>query len=177
MVRPQVKGAGVRVESEREYVEYVRARAVTLRRIAYQLCGDWHGAEDLAQRAFVLLYRHWRQANAASSLDAYTRRILVNVYLEDRRSWWSRRVTPSAEPCSETADDDGAEGRVDLIAALARIAPRQRAVLVLRYWEGLDVAETAEALGCSPGTVKSQTSSAIASLRRLLPDYLPEGRA
>jgi RNA polymerase sigma-70 factor (sigma-E family) len=168
----------VRVESEREYVEYVRARAVTLRRVAHQLCGDWHGAEDLVQRAFVLLYRHWRQANAASSLDAYTRRILVNVYLEDRRRWWSRRVTPRAEPRSETTGADaGADGRVDLVAALARIAPGQRAVLVLRYWEGLDVAETAEVLGCSPGTVKSQTSSAIAALRRLLPNYLPEGRA
>jgi RNA polymerase sigma-70 factor (sigma-E family) len=146
--------------------------------MAFRLCGDWHGAEDLVQRAFVLLYRHWRQAYAASSLDAYVRRILVNVYLEDRRGWWSRRVTPSAEPRSDTsAADAGAEGRVDLMAALARIAPGQRAVLVLRYWEGLDVAETAEALGCTPGTVKSQTSFGIAALRRLLPNYLAEGRA
>lgn len=167
----------MRAEQEREYVEFVRARSITLRRVAYRLCGDWHAAQDLVQRAFVLLYRHWRQASTASSLDAYVRKMLLNVYLEDRRAWWSRRVTPSAEPRLEVGSDDlGTEGRVDLMAALARISPGQRAVLVLRYWEGLDVAETAEALGCSPGTVKSQTSVAIAALRRLLPDYLPEGR-
>lgn len=167
----------MRAEQEREYVGFVRARAVTLRRMAYRLCGDWHAAEDLVQRTFVLLYRYWRQANAASSLDAYVRKMLVNVYLEDRRAWWSRRVTPSAEPRAEgDSTDAGAESRLDLMAALARISRGQRAVLVLRYWEGLDVAETAEALGCSPGTVKSQTSLGIAALRRLLPDYLPEGR-
>jgi RNA polymerase sigma-70 factor (sigma-E family) len=167
----------MRAESEREYVEFVRARAVTLRRVAYRLCGDRHGAEDLAQRALVLLYRHWRQANATSSLDAYVCKILINVYLQDRRGWWSRRVTPSAEPWSgKAAADVRVEDRIDLMAALARIAPGQRAVLVLRYWEGLDVAEAAEVLGRSPGTVKSQTFLAIAALRRLLPNYLPEER-
>lgn len=158
----------MRAEQEREYVEFVRARAITLRRVAYRLCGDWHGAEDLVQRAFVLLYRHWRRASAAASLDAYVRTMLLNVYLEDRRGWWSRRVTPFAEPVSESGSvDPGAEGRVDLMVALSRLSPGQRAVLVLRYWEGLDVAETAEALAYSAGTVKSQT--APASMIRLSP--------
>ena len=171
------EGSRMRAGQEREYVEYVRARSVTLRRVAYRLCGDWHAAEDLVQRALVLLYRHWQKASAVSSLDAYVRRMLTNVYLEERRSWWSRQVLPSAEPGSTDGSLDAeADGRVDLMSALARISPGQRAVLVLRYWEGLDVAETAEAMGCSPGTVKSQTSLGIAALRRLLPDYLPEER-
>jgi RNA polymerase sigma-70 factor (sigma-E family) len=170
------EGSAVRAEQEREYVEFVRARAVTLRRLAYRLCGDWHAAEDLVQKAFVLLYRHWRRASAAASLDAYVRTMLVNVYLDDRRGWWARRVATVAVPpdfATVTAESDG---RIDLMAALARISPGQRAVLVLRFWEQLNVAETAEALGCSTGTVKSQTSVAIAALRRLLPDYVSENR-
>jgi RNA polymerase sigma factor (sigma-70 family) len=144
----------VRAEQKREYVEFVRARSVTLRRVAYRLCGDWHAAEDLVQKAFVLLYRHWRQASLAASLDAYVRRMLVNVYLEDRRGWWARRVMTVADPRPPRSTGDagsGAEGRLDLMAALARISPGQRAVLVLRHWEQLDVAETAEVLGCSTG--------------------------
>lgn len=170
----------MRAEQEREYVEYVRARAVSLRRTAYRLCGDWHRAEDLVQRAFVLLYRHWRHVSRATSIDAYVRKMLVNTYLDEQRGWWARRVTPNADPSPRPPDrgpDEGAEHtdrRLDLMAALARISAGQRAVLVLRYWEQLSVAETAAALGCSDGTVKSQTALAIAALRRLLPDYVAD---
>lgn len=165
----------MRAEDEDAYVEYVRGRALALRRTAYHLCGDWHDAHDLVQAALVRLYRYWGRARAADAPDAYARRILVNVYLQQRRSWWARRVVPVAEPRDAPAADAGSDGRLDLMAALARISPGQRAVLVLRYWEGLDVAETAAALGCSAGTVKSQTAYAIAALRRLMPDYV--GRA
>jgi RNA polymerase sigma-70 factor (sigma-E family) len=161
----------MRADHERDYVAYVGARLIGLRRTAYRLCGDWHGAQDLVQTALVLLYRHWRRASAAASLDAYVRRILVNAYLEDRRRWWSRRVEPRAEPAVPPTAEPAVDSRLDLLAALAALPPGQRAVLVLRYWEGLDVAETAEALGCRPGTVKSQTSHAIAALRRSLPGY------
>jgi RNA polymerase sigma-70 factor (sigma-E family) len=157
-------------DQEREYVAYVSARLIGLRRTAYRLCGEWHRAEDLVQVALVLLYRHWRRASAAASLDAYVRRILVNAYLEDQRRWWSRRVEPRADPATPPTAV-AVDARLDLLAALAGLPPGQRAVLVLRYWEGLDVAETAEALGCRPGTVKSQTSHAIAALRRRLPGY------
>jgi RNA polymerase sigma-70 factor (sigma-E family) len=160
----------LRADQEREYVAYVSARLIGLRRTAYRLCGDWHRAQDLVQTALVLLYRHWRRASAAGSLDAYVRRILVNAYLEDQRRWWSRRVEPHAEPATPPAAM-AVDARLDLLAALADLPRGQRAVIVLRYWEGLDVAETAEALGCRPGTVKSQTSHAIAALRRRLPGY------
>lgn len=147
---------------------------IALRRTAFRLCGDWHHAHDLVQSALILLYRHWRQAAAAESLDPYVRKILVNVYLEEQRRWWARKVRPRAEVSPESATAPAPDEGLDLRAALDRLSPGQRAVLVLRYWEGLDVSETAAALGCSPGTVKSQTSYAIAALRRLLPNYVSE---
>lgn len=163
----------MRAEAERDYAEYVQGRVLVLRRTAYQLCGDWHQAHDLVQTALIQLFRHWARAREAQAMDAYVRKILVNVYLEDQRRWWSRKVSPAAELPGHVAAAEP-EARLDLQAALARLPRGQRAVLVLRYWEGLDVAETAQALGVSAGTVKSQTAHAIAALRRLLPNYLSE---
>ena len=167
----------MRGEDEREYVTYVTARWSALSLTAYRLCGDWHTAEDLVQQTLIRLYRHWRRVTAAANVDAYVRTMLVHAFIEGRRGWWARRVRIHAEPVPEPPGPDptGAhDGRMDLMAALARLSPGQRAVLVLRFWEGLDVAETAHALGCSTGTVKSQTSAAIAALRRLMPGYLSE---
>ncbi|WP_238013686.1 SigE family RNA polymerase sigma factor [Dactylosporangium sp. AC04546] len=164
------------MRDERDYVEYVRARMPALRRLAYRLSGDWPAADDLLQECLVALYRHWRRAVSADSLDAYVRAVLVHAYLAERQRPWSRRVRPTAELADAPAPVlGGAEHRVDLLAALAKLSRGQRAVLVLRYWEDLDVAQTAAALGCSAGTVKSQTSYAIAALRRLLPNYVPGG--
>jgi RNA polymerase sigma-70 factor (sigma-E family) len=166
----------MRAEEEHAYVQYVQGRVLALRRTAYHLCGNWHEAHDLVQAALIKLYRHWRRVSEADSPDAYVHRVLVNVFLQQKRSWWSRRVWTVAEPADRGVTDADPEGRVDLLAALARITPKQRAVLVLRYLEGLDVAETAGVLGCSTGTVKSQTSHAIAALRRMMPDYVGEAR-
>ncbi|MER7335201.1 MULTISPECIES: SigE family RNA polymerase sigma factor [unclassified Micromonospora] len=164
------------MRSEREYVEYVQARMPWLRRLAYRLCGQWPAADDLVQECLVALYRHWRKASAADSLDAYVRSMLVHAYLAERERSWARRVRPVADVIEpSTAPLADAEHRVDLLTALAKLSRGQRAVLVLRYWEDLDVAQTAVALGCSTGTVKSQTSFAIAALRRLLPNYVPGG--
>ncbi|GIH05084.1 RNA polymerase sigma24 factor [Rhizocola hellebori] len=165
----------MRADDERDYIQYVQSRIIALRRTAFRLCGDWHHAHDLVQSALILLYRHWRQAAAAESLDPYVRKILVNVYLEEQRRWWARKVRPRPEISAPPEPGVAAahEG-LDLRAALNRLSAGQRAVIVLRYWEGLDVNETASALGCSPGTVKSQTSYAIAALRRLLPNYVSE---
>src|SRR4051794_12805397 len=166
----------MRADDERAYVEFVQGRVLALRRTAYRLCGDWHLAEDLVQSALVLLYRHWPRVVAVSAPDAYVHKIVLNALLEERRRSWSRRVRPVAEPPEGhvTSPAAGIEGRLDLWTALASLPTRQRAVLVLRYWEGLDVAETAEAMSCSAGTVKSQTSDAIAALRRLLPGYVSD---
>ncbi|NUO58491.1 MAG: SigE family RNA polymerase sigma factor [Hamadaea sp.] len=170
----------MREDDERGYAQFVQARVPALQRTAYHLCGDWHEAHDLVQAALIRLYRHWRRVSAADSPDAYVRRTLVNVFLDQRRGWWSRHVRPFGDPPEPSAGNPGPDLAVnltvDLRAALARLSPGQRAVLVLRYWEGLDVAETAATLGCSPGTVKSQTSYAITALRRLLPEYAKETR-
>jgi RNA polymerase sigma factor (sigma-70 family) len=147
-----------------------------LRRLAYRLCGQWSAADDLVQECLVALYRHWRKATAADSIDAYVRAMLVHAYLAERERPWTRRVRPVADVTApSTAPLAGADDRVDLLAALSRLSRGQRAVLVLRYWEDLDVAQTAAVLGCSTGNVKSQTSYAIAALRRLLPNYVPGG--
>jgi RNA polymerase sigma-70 factor (sigma-E family) len=166
----------MRADEEHAYVQYVSSRVLALRRTAYHLCGDWHEAHDLVQGALIKLYRHWPKVSAADAPDAYVRRILVNVYLQQRGTWWARNVRLFTEPFERPAPQADPERRLDLHAALDRLAPGQRAVLVLRYWEQLDVAETARVLGCSTGTVKSQTSHAIAALRRLMPDYAWEPR-
>lgn len=164
------------MRNESEYVEYVQARLPSLRRLAYRLCGEWWTADDLVQECLVALYRHWRKAVAADSVDAYVRAMLVHAFLAEKQRAWSRRVRPSADvPGSPVTPLTGAEQRVDLLTALAKLSRGQRAVLVLRYWEDLDVAQTAVALDCSTGTVKSQTSYAIAALRRHLPNYLLGG--
>ncbi|WP_203964833.1 SigE family RNA polymerase sigma factor [Actinocatenispora thailandica] len=153
------------------YESYIQGRVTSLRRTAYRLAGSWDAADDLVQDTFVKLYLHWAKATAARSIDAYSRRILVNTFLEQLRRPWYRRVLSVATPPDRPTGAVDHDGALDLRAALDRLAAGQRAVLILRYWEGLDVAETAEALGCSVGTVKSQTSAAIGRLRRLLPEY------
>jgi RNA polymerase sigma-70 factor (sigma-E family) len=164
------------LRDERDYIDYVQARTPSLRRLAYRLCGEWSAADDLVQECLVALYRHWKKASAADSVDGYVRSMLVHAFLSERRRSWARRVRPDAEVTGPAVTPlAGAEDRVDLAAALAKLSRGQRAVLVLRYWEDLDVAQTAAALGCSSGTVKSQTSYAIAALRRLLPNYVPGG--
>lgn len=158
-----------------DYETYIEGRVLALRRTAYRLTGSWPAAEDLVQDALVKLYLHWRKAAAATSVDAYVRRILVNTYLEQARKPWYRRILSFASPPDRPAPQpDGRsdiESRLDLHAALDRLPAGQRTVLVLRYWEGLGVDDTATALGCAPGTVKSQTSAAIGKLRELLPGH------
>ncbi|MEV4539668.1 SigE family RNA polymerase sigma factor [Asanoa sp. NPDC049518] len=164
------------MRDERAYVEYVQARMAWLRLLAFRLCGQWSAADDLVQECLVALYRHWRKASAADSLDAYVRAMLVNAFLAERGRAWTRRVRPMAELTEPTtAPPSSAESRIDVLAALMKLSRGQRAVLILRYWEDLSVAQTAEVLGCSTGTVKSQTAHGIGTLRRLLPDYEPKG--
>jgi RNA polymerase sigma factor (sigma-70 family) len=144
----------MRADEERDYVEYVQGRTLALRRSAFRLCGDWDHAYDLVQITFIKLYQHWRKAVAATSMDAYVSKILINAFLAEQRRWWQRRVRTSSSPVEVVEPSRDHDGTVDLMAALVRLAPGQRAVLVLRYWEGLDIEATAEVLGCSTGTVK-----------------------
>jgi RNA polymerase sigma-70 factor (sigma-E family) len=149
---------------EATFREFAQARMGPLHRTAYLLCGDWHTADDLVSSALVRLYRHWRRVSAMENIDAYARRTLLNLWLDERRRPW-RREHPGYVPDREVPVADTAQ-RVALMAYLAELPPRRRAVLVLRYFCDLSVEETAEALGCSAGTVKSQTSRALDALRQ-----------
>jgi RNA polymerase sigma-70 factor (sigma-E family) len=152
---------------EREFADYVAGRGRLLRNTAYLLCGDWHRAEDLAQIALTKLYLAWRRISQVDNVDAYARRTLVNTYLsEARRPWRREHVSeqlPDRAAAAELSDD-----RLMLLAALSRLPPTQRAVVVLRHWEDLSVVETAAVLGIREGTVKSSSARGLAALREVL---------
>jgi RNA polymerase sigma-70 factor (sigma-E family) len=155
-------------ETDAEFAEYVGVRLPSLRRLALLLCHDWHRADDLVQASITKLYVHWHRARKADSVDAYVRTIVVREFLHERRSAWARRVMVGSLPPDQPAADLDTDTAIDLRAAITVLPARQRAVLVLRYYCDLNVEQSAEVLGCSPGTVKSQTARALASLRRQL---------
>lgn len=160
-------------EDRRHFSEYFTARREMVRRTAYLICGDWHWAEDLTQAAFIRLAAGWHRVQDPQALDAFVRTCLIRAYLAETRRQWRRRERTVAEPPDVAGVDDDAEvadRRVVFERALRRVPPRQRVTLVCRFYQGLDVAETAAALGCSEGTVKSQTARGLASLRRVLGD-------
>jgi RNA polymerase sigma-70 factor (sigma-E family) len=149
--------------AEGAFEAYFAARVPALRRSAYLLTGNWHDAEDVVQAAFVRLYGVWHRVRR-ESIDAYARRVLVNVFLSTKRGQPAREhPVPNVPdvPAVEASPDD----RVAMRHALASLTPGQRAVVVLRFWEGLSVAETAATLGVSAGTVKSQTHRAVLAMR------------
>ena len=151
-----------------DYVEYVEARLAWLRRLAYLLCQDWHSADDLVQATVTRLFTHWPRASRMDNTDAYVRKILVRAFLSERRSPWFRRVLLSGVQADRAAIYADPDAVLDVREALAAIPPRQRATLVLRFYCDLDVEQAAIVLGCSAGTVKSQTSKGLAALRRML---------
>ncbi|MCP2169469.1 SigE family RNA polymerase sigma factor [Goodfellowiella coeruleoviolacea] len=160
--------AGQRQRWDGEFSQYFTQRAESVRFTAYLLCGDWHHAEDITQAAFLKLYLAWPKLVRRDELDAYTRRVVVRTFLAERRRPWRRERAVERPPDAVTVEHSGTEDRMLLWQALAAVSARQRAVLVLRYWNDLDVAETAAALGCSPGTVKTQCARGLAALRQRL---------
>lgn len=152
-----------------EFSEYVAARRTTLYRTAYLLCGDAHRAEDLVQTALTKAYTSWRRLDAVDEVDAYVRKIVVNAHLDDVRRPWRRRERSGLDGHDAAAEAGLAPEDSDALwTALRGLAPGQRRVVVLRHYWGLSVEETAADLGISPGTVKSQTSDALARLRDAL---------
>jgi RNA polymerase sigma-70 factor (sigma-E family) len=153
---------------EESFTAFVRASGERHLRVAVLLTGDWHAAEDLVQASLVKLYRAWPGVDqVGGDPDAYLRRILVNT----QRSWWRarwRREAPVAQLPDSPGGDDDADQRavaVSIRQALRRLSPRQRAVLVLRYYEDLPEAEIASLLGCSAGTVKAHAHRGLRALR------------
>ena len=159
------------------YADYVRARLPDLRRAAWHLCGDPDRGDDLVQEAITRLYVNWRRASAADNLDAYVHRMLTHAFLDERRLRWARVLLHADTPGTQVAADAvaGADDRAVLRAALARIPPRPRLVLVLRFVADRSIDEVAEILGCRPGTVKSLTNRGLTAMRELLGEPELEG--
>ncbi|MFI6445351.1 SigE family RNA polymerase sigma factor [Kitasatospora sp. NPDC050543] len=155
-----------------EFTEYVSSRAGWLRKVAYLLCADWHRADDLVQESITKLYVNWPRAGRVENVDGYARKVLVNTFLAEQRSPWWRWAgrgrggeDATLDVASLSVDLDAS---LDLRQALGTLPPRQRATVVLRYYCDLTVDQTAEAMGCSPGNVKSQTSRGLDALRQTL---------
>lgn len=154
------------MDIDEDFRSFVVAKQRTLLRTAWLLVGDDQRAEDLVQTALVRAWPHWRRvvSNGAGP-EAYVRRVMVNLAVDWRRRRWHGEVSTQVLP--ETASTGGdVDLRLALVAALRRLPPRQRAVVVLRFFDDVSTAGTAEALGVSVGTVKSTTAKALASLRR-----------
>lgn len=158
----------MRADADEEFAAYTAASAARLRRTAYLLCGDWQRAEDELQAALVKLYLSWNRVRARGALDAFVRTTMIRGLIDSRRRPWRREWAHAVLPDRAAPESLPLEDRLVVREALALVPPRQRAVLVLRFYEDCDVAETARLIGCSEGTVKSQTARGLARLRELL---------
>ena len=153
---------------EAAFTEFVSGRWAALYRTAYLLTGDRHEAEDLLQTALANTYVGWGRIRDRGATEAYVRRALVNAA---SRGWKKRGRTVLTDEVPDSGHDGGLAGVADqavLWRAVCELPPRMRATLVLRYYEDLSEAETAAALDCSPGSVKSQTHHALKRLRAAL---------
>ena len=149
---------------DEEFAEFFSARFDTARRIVYAMCGDWSEAEEIAQSAFVRVYARWAKIEL-DTVDAYLRTVLTRGFLDTRRRGRAREQAMAEPPDRIAPAEEGTEDRVALRAALLAVPPGQRTVLVLRFLADLSVEQVAETLGCTTGTVKSQTARGLVALR------------
>jgi RNA polymerase sigma-70 factor (sigma-E family) len=155
------------------YDEFVAARLQPLLRYAVMLTGDPHLAEDLVQDTMVRVQLHWRRVAAADVPETYIRRMLTNAFVDLHRGSWLRRVILRADPDESVpapapGPDDTTADRDEVWVLLATLPRRQRAALVLRFYEALSDAEIAHVLDCPVGTVRSLISRGLARLRTTL---------
>jgi RNA polymerase sigma-70 factor (sigma-E family) len=151
---------------DEEFHAYVGQRLERWRRGAYLLCGDWHLADDLVSEAVIRLHRHWAKVRRADNVDAYAQTVLTRCWLTERGRGWRRRERVDAEmPVPVYQPDERIVDRLPLAQLLRELGPRQRAVLILRFYLDHSVEETADILGITPGTVKSQCARALEQLR------------
>lgn len=152
--------------TDTEFRDYVLARRGALMRTAYLLTGERERAEDLVQTALAKAYVAWRRVRSVDDPDGYVARILINAHISEQRRRRVREWLPGDLP--EQAQADRAEALADrgvLMAALSKLPPRQRAVVVLRFWEDRSESSVAEMLGCTVGTVRSQAFRGLTRLR------------
>lgn len=152
---------------------FVDAHQRSLLRLAYLLTGEEHLAEDLVQSVLVRMIARWPKLRHIDKLDLYARRAMVNQYISWRRRRASGEVSSAEPPERAHWPEDAAVLRITLRQALMRLTPKQRAVLVLRFFEDRTERDVADLMECSVGTVKSQTHHALARLRALAPELAP----
>jgi RNA polymerase sigma-70 factor (sigma-E family) len=158
-------------DRDREFTEFVRARRSALVRVAALLAsGDMARAEDVVQTALTRLYLAWPRVRP-DTLDAYARRCVVNAATDERRSLFRRREQVRAQLPDLAAADARYDDRATIMALLSTLPAGMRAAVVLRYVEGLSVAETADAMGCSEGNVRSQSARGLERLRAVVPEH------
>ena len=153
-----------------EFVDFVELQSGSLLRAAWVLTsGDWGMAEDLVQTTLGVVWSRWDRVAQMEAPEAYTRKVMTYICLRWRRRRWTGEITTAVLP--EVRDAVGEFDRVDLREtlrkALTDLTPKQRAVIMLRYFEDRSEAEAARILDCSPGTVKSQAAKAMVKLRRV----------
>lgn len=159
-----------RDEREAAFSDYVAARQVHLRRVAYAICGDWHRADDLLQTSLTKLYVAWPRVCGKGTEDAYVRQIMVRANIDEHRRPWRRERVTDTVPEQSAVPDRDVEERSALFDALQDLPEMQRKVIVLRHWLQLSVAEAARELGIAEGTVKSHSSRGLAALQAVLAD-------
>lgn len=156
------------------FAEFVAARSGALHRAAYLIVGDVGLAQDLVQEALTKTYVAWPRLRDPGNAEAYTRKAITTTAISwfRRKSWYGERPAEVVPDRADAGHADAVAVRTTLMQALAQLPPRQRAVVVLRYYEDLTEAQTAAMLGCAVGTVKSQASAALSKLRDLMGDQL-----
>jgi RNA polymerase sigma-70 factor (sigma-E family) len=148
-----------------EFEEFAAARLQALLRYATVLTGDPDLAQDLVQDVLIRVHRRWRHIESYDRPEQYVRRAIVNAYVSWRRTWSVRNLVPFGSPPDRAAPEHPGPGESELWQRMSRLPRRQRAAVVLRFYEGLSDAEIADVLGCSAGTVRSHVSKALAHLR------------
>ena len=149
-----------------EFAEFANAHAERLRNTAFMLCHDWHLAQDLTQTALTKLFLSWHRAAQADNLYAYAQKILLRSYLDHRRRRSSTESTPGV--LAEPAYRESPELRLTMLDALGRLPVRDRAIVILRYFEDYSVEQVADVLEIPESVVKSQTRRSLAKLREVL---------
>ena len=173
-VRGIDSGASAVRAADVEYADFVRGRTPALLRAAFVLTGDQGHAEDLVQSALARTHLAWNRLSEHGNAEAYTRRVMYQLQVD----WWRRKRVAEAlsgvVPERPTGDStDAVLLRLSVTQALQQLTPRQRAVVTLRFFDDQTESDAATVLGCSVGTVKSQTAKALAKLKRLCPELAP----
>ncbi|GAB7047171.1 SigE family RNA polymerase sigma factor [Catenuloplanes indicus] len=166
------RARAARQDQEDEYVEFAQAMAERLRRTAFLMCRDWHLAQDLTQITLTKMYVSWNRIHGTVNVEAYSHKVLMNALFDHRRRGGREFVgIATGDHLDSPAPDAGPELRMTLLEALGTLPERDRAIVVLRYWEDHSVETVAEVMGVSTTVVKSQSKRCLQRLRRLLGDH------